>query len=77
MYYYLWRYLDESLANNLRIHAQQHGQTVEEEARQILHLAFSQPAQKTGGLGSKISKRFRELTVLNCRYLFARYRVSQ
>lgn len=53
--------LDESLTNNLRIHAQQHGQTVEEEARQILRLAFSEPSQKTGGLGSKISKRFTEI----------------
>lgn len=53
--------LDESLTNNLRIHAQQHGQTVEEEARQILRLAFSEPSQKTGGLGSKISKRFIEI----------------
>lgn len=50
--------LDESLTNNLRIHAQQHGQTIEEEARKILLLAFSEPSQKAGGLGSKISKRF-------------------
>lgn len=53
--------LDESLTNNLRIHAQQHGQTIEEEARQILRLAFSEPSQKTDGLGSKISKRFTEI----------------
>jgi plasmid stability protein len=53
--------LDESLTNNLRIHAQQHGQTIEEEARQILRLAFSEPSQKTRGLGSKISKRFMEI----------------
>lgn len=50
--------LDESLTNNLRIHAQQHGRTIEEEARKILILAFSEPSQKAGGLGSKISKRF-------------------
>jgi len=48
--------LDELLTNNLRIHARQHGQTVEEEARQILRLAFSEPSQKTSGLDSKISK---------------------
>lgn len=53
--------LDESLTNNLRIHAQQHGQTIEEEARKILRLAFSEPSQKTSGLGSKISKRFTEI----------------
>ncbi|MDP4029625.1 MAG: hypothetical protein Q8P42_11770 [Gallionella sp.] len=53
--------LDESLRDNLRIHAQQHGQTIEEEARQILRLAFFEPSQKTGGLGSRISKRFTEI----------------
>lgn len=53
--------LDESITNNLRIHAQQHGQTIEEEARQILRLAFSEPSQKAGGLGSRISKRFTEV----------------
>jgi plasmid stability protein len=53
--------LDESLTNNLRIHAQQHGQTVEEEARQILSLAFAERSQKTSGLGSRISKRFTEI----------------
>ena len=53
--------LDESLANNLRAHAQQHGKTIEEEARQILRLAFAEPAQMSGGLGSKISKRFAEI----------------
>ena len=53
--------LDESLTNILRVHAQQHGQSIEEEARQILRLAFSEPSQKGSGLGSKISKRFTEV----------------
>lgn len=53
--------LDESLTKILRIHAQQHGRTIEEEARQILRLAFSETSQKTNGLGSRISKRFTEI----------------
>ena len=53
--------LDDSLTNKLRIHAQRHGQTIEEEARQILRLAFSEPSQNTSGLGSRISKRFAEI----------------
>ena len=53
--------LDESLTNNLRKHAQQHGQTIEEEARQILRLAFSEPMQESGCLGSRISQRFAEI----------------
>ncbi|MBI3478864.1 MAG: plasmid stabilization protein [Nitrosomonadales bacterium] len=53
--------LDESLTNKLRIHAQQHGRTIEEEARQILRLAVSEPSPNTGGLGSRISKRFTEV----------------
>jgi plasmid stability protein len=53
--------LDESIANNLSMQAQQHGQSVEDEARQILRLAFSDTAQKASGLGSKITKRFKEV----------------
>ena len=53
--------IDESIANNLRVLAQQHGQTIEEEVRQILRQAFSEPSHETIGLGSKISKRFMEV----------------
>ena len=53
--------LDESIANNLSLQAQQHGQSVEDEARQILRLAFSDTAHKASGLGSKITKRFMEV----------------
>lgn len=53
--------LDESIANNLSMQAQQHGQSVEDEARQILRRAFSDTAHKANGLGSKISKRFMEV----------------
>jgi plasmid stability protein len=53
--------IDESIANNLRVLAQQHGQTIEEEVRQILRQAFSEPSHETIGLGSKISKRFMEI----------------
>lgn len=53
--------IDESIANNLRVLAQQHGQTIEEEVRQILRQAFSDASHETIGLGSKISQRFTEI----------------
>lgn len=53
--------LDESIAHNLRELAQQHGQTIEEEVRQILRRKFTETAHGTGALGSKISKRFTEI----------------
>lgn len=53
--------IDESIANNLRALAQQHGQSIEEEVHQILRQAFFNKSQGTNGLGSKISKRFSEI----------------
>jgi len=53
--------IDESIANNLRVLAQQHGQSIEEEVRQILRQTFSDKSRETSGLGSKISKRFTEI----------------
>ena len=53
--------IDESIANNLRALAQQHGLSIEEEVQQILRQAFSNKSQGTTGLGSKISKRFSEI----------------
>lgn len=50
--------LDESITKNLRVLAQQHGQSIEEEVRHILHQAISDTSHKTSGLGSRISKRF-------------------
>ena len=53
--------IDESIANNLRVLVQQHGQTIEEEVRQISRQAFSEPSLETIGLGSKISNRLMEV----------------
>lgn len=53
--------IDESIANNLRVLAQQHGQSIEEEVRQILCQALSEPSHETNGLGSKVSRRFMEI----------------
>lgn len=53
--------IDESIANNLRVQAQQHGRSIEEEVRKILRQAFSDTSHETVGLGSKISKRFTEI----------------
>jgi plasmid stability protein len=53
--------IDESITNNLRVLAQQHGQTIEEEVRQILRQTVSESSRGTIGLGSKISKRFTEI----------------
>ncbi|MDR3390959.1 MAG: plasmid stabilization protein [Sulfuriferula sp.] len=49
------RNLDESIKTDLRILAAQHGNSMEEEARQILQRAL---ASNTSGLGSKIAQRF-------------------
>lgn len=49
------RNLDESIKTGLRILAAQHGNSMEEEARQILRRAL---ACNTSGLGSKIAQRF-------------------
>jgi hypothetical protein len=40
---------------------QQHGQSIEEEVRQILRLTFADSSSDASGLGSKISKRFTEI----------------
>ena len=53
--------LDESITNNLRVQAQQHGQSIEEEVRQILRLTFADSSSDASALGSKISKRFTEI----------------
>ena len=51
------RNIDESIKNNLRIRAAEHGRSMEEEARQILmhHVLSAQSAQ---GIGSRVSRRF-------------------
>ncbi|MBI5921843.1 MAG: plasmid stabilization protein [Betaproteobacteria bacterium] len=51
------RNLEESIKTNLRLQAARHGQSMEEEVRQILRLALSRVKPK-GGLGTRIAKRF-------------------
>jgi plasmid stability protein len=53
--------LEESITNNLLARAQKHGQSVEDEVRQILRLTFAESSSDVSGLGSKISKRFTEI----------------
>ena len=53
--------LEDSVTQNLRALAQQHGHSVEEEVRQILRSAFFEASRNTNKLGSKISQRFTEL----------------
>jgi plasmid stability protein len=53
--------LDESIAKNLYALAQQHGQSIEEEVRHILHRAILDKSPQTSGLGSRIAKRFMDI----------------
>lgn len=50
------RNLDEQLKSQLRIQAEKHGHSIEEEVRLILRKALNQPQK--AGLGSRIRGRF-------------------
>ena len=50
--------LDDAIAQSLRLQAQQHGKTMEEEVQQILRSALAMPTSPAYGLGSKIAQRF-------------------
>jgi plasmid stability protein len=52
------RRLDESTKERLRRRAARHGHSMEEEARQILKTAVSQPLKSGSNLAAKIRKRF-------------------
>ncbi len=51
------RNLDETIKADLRLQAARHGQSMEEEARQILRLALT-CLKPEGGLGTRVAKRF-------------------
>ncbi len=51
------RNLEPSLTAKLRLAAASHGQTMEEEARRILHEHFKESAP-VGGMGDRIRARF-------------------
>lgn len=52
--------IDESIATGLRLRAVKHGQSIEEEARQILRQVVL-PSVISEGLGSRIHQRFAAL----------------
>ncbi len=55
------RKLDEGLKRRLRIRAAEHGQSMEEEAREILRAALSQEDAPSPGLSYQIHRRFAEI----------------
>jgi plasmid stability protein len=54
------RNLDDSIKRRLRVQAASHNHSMEEEARIILKKAV-QSTESSGGLGSRIHERFKEL----------------
>jgi len=55
------RRLDESVKSRLRVRAAQRGRSMEEEARQILHLALAGESAGQPNLADRIRKRFASL----------------
>ena len=55
------RNLDEDVKRSLRARAALHGQSMEQEARDILTAGVATPAATSNGLGSRISARFAEI----------------
>lgn len=52
------RQLEESTKRKLRLRAAHHGRSMEQEAREILKCALSQPEQKPKDLVASIRRRF-------------------
>src|ERR1700730_19117948 len=55
------RQLEESTKRKLKIRAARHGRSMEQEAREILKSALSQPAQQPKDLVAAIRRRFAPL----------------
>lgn len=55
------RNIDESVKADLRLRAAKHGQSMEEEARQILRQVLLPSSNSGEGLGSRIHRRFAAL----------------
>ncbi len=54
--------VSEDLINRLKVRAQSHGRTLEEEAREILRVAVHDaPTGQPGNLGSRIAARFSKI----------------
>lgn len=56
------RNLDDSLKAMLRMQAAQHGRSMEQEVREILHHSVT-PAASEAGFAQRINQRFAALTV--------------
>lgn len=52
------RNIDDSVKSGLKARASLHGWSMEEEVRQILRQAVSEPAQTRAKLGTRIAARF-------------------
>ena len=55
------RNIDETVKARLHRRARLHGHSMEEEVRQILRDATSEPEAQTTGLGARITARFRSI----------------
>jgi len=59
----LVRNIEESVKEGLRRRAQQHGRSMEEEAREILRCAVLSEPKQGGGIGTEIAALFKDLEV--------------
>jgi plasmid stability protein len=57
----LVRNIDDSVKSRLRRRAARHGHSMEEEVRDILRDAVKNEESTAGGLGTRISARFRKI----------------
>lgn len=55
------RNLDDDVKARLKERARRHGHSLENEVRDILRDAANQPAQPSGGLGTRIAERFKSI----------------
>lgn len=56
------RNIDDDLKSSLRVQAARHGQSMEEELRNILREALARPSSSTG-LGQRLVERFKTFTI--------------
>lgn len=57
----LVRNLEDSVKRKLQRRAARHGRSMEEEVRDILRNAVKERRSKSGGLGSEIAARFKDI----------------
>jgi antitoxin FitA len=61
----LVRNLEDDVKARLRVLAARHGRSMEEKVRAILRDAVGAPAPKSGGLGTEIAVRFKDIGLRN------------